>query len=128
MKWFSRQAEDKPYWIAVLDEAMERAKRGKKPFSRRHVKQAEDWTTCACGRQDWRIPRDVEDDSPLDPELKRLGGEFYEAIKGGAPIAARQRLVEIEIRAAEVIRLESARYMIDRADETESLESERIGL
>lgn len=61
------------------------------------------WTTCACGRQDERIPRNYGR-VPLDPQLRRLGGMFYRVIKRRKYVCAAEILIAIEKRSAEILR------------------------
>ena len=68
-----------------------------------------EWTTCACGFQDERIPRykDGErgnDYEPKDAQLSRLGGNFYVAVLENKFLLAAKRLIRIEIRAAKILK------------------------
>ena len=41
---------------------------------------AADWVTCACGNQCAALSRD-EDGEPMDPELKKLGIQFFNDVE-----------------------------------------------
>lgn len=41
---------------------------------------ASSWVTCACGNQDYRIPRENNFGEPLDRKLSDLGVKFYNII------------------------------------------------
>lgn len=71
-------------------------------FSKRDVRKAACWTTCACGEQDARIPRDG-DGEPLDEKLTDLGCRFYRNTLNCNAAEAAETLVKIERRAAEVL-------------------------
>jgi len=64
--------------------------------------EARDWQTCACGRQDERIPR-YEDGEPLDEQLSASGAWFPLYLQSNIVEAARC-LIRIEKRAAEVLK------------------------
>jgi len=69
---------------------------------------AQDWVTCACGRQCDVIPRD-KDGSPLDSKLRSLGCYFYCDIRGRDWRTAQKTLSEIESRSAILIAEEQAK-------------------
>lgn len=73
---------------------------GELPFEWRD--ESESWQTCACGRQDERIPRGWRD-APLDEQLRRDGGWFPYYLLTDIVEAARC-LIRIEKRAAEVLK------------------------
>lgn len=73
-------------------------------FNREDEKLADNWTTCACGRQDDCIPRDI-DGAPLDSRLEELGMRFGDIIEGSkAFVATTKTLIAIEKRAKEVLK------------------------
>ena len=63
---------------------------------------AADWTTCACGKQDPRIPREGRG-SPVDPTLFELGVSFSGQVDFDQILAAAETLIRIEKRATEVL-------------------------
>lgn len=65
------------------------------------------WTTCACGKQDSRIPR--YEGAPKDKVLCRLGAAFYDAVHEQDPYRALYLLGRIERRAAEILARVTAR-------------------
>lgn len=86
-------------------------------FMPEEVQAASDWTTCACGQQDPRIPRgrnadylDVMDkpvwlpEAPKDRRLFLLGQEFYNVVGRGDVEGAEEILDAIERRSAIVLR------------------------
>lgn len=66
------------------------------------VRESFNWQTCACGRQDERIPR-YEDGEPLDEQLSASGAWFPLYLQSNIVEAARC-LIRIEKRAAEVLK------------------------
>ena len=97
-----------PYWTRVIDEARERVARGENAFSNEHMYEANSWVTCACGKQDSRIPRNEKFGSrlggePKDRTLYMLGTEFWEAVECHDIDQAEVLLDKIEFRAAQVI-------------------------
>jgi hypothetical protein len=86
------------YWGRRIVKAEERGYRNKTD-----ALKASSWQTCACGRQDDRIPRDDEG-VPMDSALSDLGCSFYVHILNNRFDFAAQTLVKIERRAAEVLR------------------------
>lgn len=66
------------------------------------ITKAASWVTCACGNQCDIIPRGKEGD-PLDKELRWMGNEFYCRVRVGSWEEAKQILVGIEERSAEII-------------------------
>ena len=61
------------------------------------------WTTCACGKQDRRIPRD-DVDAPIDRKLASAGRSFDCHVSLNNTVAAARTLVAIEKRAAIVLK------------------------
>ena len=64
--------------------------------------KADAWTTCACGKQDSRIPVNARGE-PVDDTLFALGERFSLAVKDDNPSLAEFNLNAIEKRAAEVL-------------------------
>lgn len=87
------------HWGRRIVAAMERGGR----FTCRDKEDANGWTTCACGKQDARIPRDHEYGDPLDYGLVRLGVSFARSVSRHDPDTALLILLAIEDRAAEVL-------------------------
>jgi len=94
-----------PYWFRVINNAIKRKAAGEVPFTREHNTKARDWVTCACGRQDPRIPRKVFSGrgEPFDTKLTLLGANFAMDLLNDCPNAALTTLLKIEKRAAEVL-------------------------
>lgn len=103
------------HWGKILIDAYEEGR-----TEEHHVHEAGNWTTCACGKQDPRIPRitgpdaySYNRDEPLDHALKNLGMTFYDLIGDAntsrldfgrvSIVTAAQILVKIEERAAVVL-------------------------
>lgn len=78
-------------------------------FTDEDVHLASDWTTCACGEQDERIPRawvlrgGFPEMAPADQLLRDLGGLFYEAVDFDRFDDAEDLLRRIEIRSSEIL-------------------------
>ena len=70
------------------------------------VRKASDWTTCACGNQDARIPRHDETGSPIDLQLRELGIRFYTRIDHEKWETAKLILDQIEERAGKVMKVD----------------------
>lgn len=88
-----------PYWWATIDRA---EKRGF--FTDEEIAKAQGWTTCACGRQDNRIPtRRHNPFVPHDERLFSLGIRFFNDVSAHNFAQARTTLTKIEKRAAEVL-------------------------
>lgn len=85
------------YWGKRIIKA---EKRGE--FTEGDVKKAGSWTTCACGKQDPRIPRD-EEGAPCDVYLWELGLGFNGKVYTHQVVQAARTLVKIEKRAAIVL-------------------------
>lgn len=64
---------------------------------------AADWTTCACGEQDERIPRFKDGKRPRDKKLSDTGIDFNAAVQTDDFARARVALWQIENRAAEIL-------------------------
>jgi hypothetical protein len=84
-------------WHQRIDDA---EKRG--GFTEADKQMAKSWQTCACGRQDKRIPRCYGGD-PADGELDRLGNTFNSSVRNDHFRKARKALYAIEKRAAEIL-------------------------
>jgi hypothetical protein len=91
-----------PFWWKRIELA---EKRGR--FTPEDVTKASDWVTCACGRQDKRIPRHLhytgQPTRPVDFELQKLGMCFDKAVQANNFDWARHTLLAIETRAAQVL-------------------------
>ena len=102
-----------PYWARVIHQAKARAGRGETPFSEKHIRLAKDWVTCACGKQDARIPRYTKKSTmyvagmPKDELMADSGSDFYHYVRNQNPFFTGQLLAEVEDRAAELILEES---------------------
>ena len=100
-----------PYWTRVCLNAIKRKRQGKTPFSKRHIRLAKSWDTCACGKQDPSILRWVEGGvwnkcdigKPQDRVLADYGWEFCKAVEAQAPTKALRIVGNIERRAVEVM-------------------------
>jgi hypothetical protein len=103
------QEQKIPYWFKAIEEA-----RVLGEFTYEHHRRANDWTTCACGEQDRRIPRYEQDDEdetgarvyagePKDDDLSALGCRFAWAVDDDDLDGALALLHQIEARAAVVI-------------------------
>ncbi len=98
-----------PYWTRVCRNGIKRRQKGKRPFRAIHIKLAGKWVTCACGKQDPRIPRATDSWlknsfwMPRDCRLAALGREFFDAIYEQNPYKAFDVLCMIERRSAKVI-------------------------
>jgi hypothetical protein len=90
-----------PYWTAVIKEARRRKKKGLVPFVSPVRNKAASWVTCACGKQDPRIPINH---GPVDTRLYSLGCSFYGAVEEQRIDSAEKILHKIERRAAEILR------------------------
>lgn len=66
------------------------------------VLSAGNWTTCACGQQDPRIPRDRVGE-PLDTQLAGNGLIFNHQVANGHYSDAAETLVAIEKRAGHIL-------------------------
>jgi hypothetical protein len=71
--------------------------------TKREEADAKNWQTCACGKQDKRIPR-VRNGRPLDCELESFGYSFYWRIYHGQFEWAAELLVKIEQRASQILK------------------------
>ncbi len=60
------------------------------------------WTTCACGKQDPRIPRECNG-RPKNQRLVELGGRFARMVEEDKILSAARLLVKIEAEAAEIL-------------------------
>jgi len=85
-----------PYWWVAIDKAK------KFGFSDEEKDNAGSWITCACGKQDKRIPR-KELGSPNDRKLANLGIRFCDEVDSDNPFKAEKTLLRIEHCAAIVI-------------------------
>lgn len=86
-----------PYWWATIDRA---EKRGH--FTECEIRRADNWPTCACSKQDKRIPRD-DIGCPTDVLLGILGAAFVDYVCSDMFKDARRTLTKIEKRAAKVL-------------------------
>jgi hypothetical protein len=91
-----------PYWYRVIKSAIARQNAGKVPFTEKHKALSKFWVTCACGKQDDRIPRDPGG-GPIDFRLKILGLRFDALVSDQEPTKALMILHQIEQRAGEVL-------------------------
>ncbi len=104
-----------PYWFKVIKTAIKRQRNGLTAFTESQKDKAENWVTCACGKQDPRIPREGDDAGrknrlrvhadwePEDAKLSRLGGYFADYVYSNRPQRALECLLAIEKRAAVVL-------------------------
>lgn len=85
------------------------AAKKRKRFTDRDVTDSASWVTCACGRQDPRIPR-IEDTfsavkgRPYDGDLMNLGQQFYDRVVLHDTKGASTTLKAIEKRAKIVLK------------------------
>lgn len=70
-------------------------------FSFEDCVDAGEWTTCACGKQDPRIPREFG--IPIDSDLKFFGVRFHANLVGNDFVFAASYLIAIEKRAGKVL-------------------------
>ncbi len=63
---------------------------------------ADNWDTCACGSLDDNIPR-IDDSTPEDLNLIRLGIYFVSYVQERDLEAARQTFLDIQQRGAEIL-------------------------
>lgn len=97
------------YWDKVVAIAIARESIGLKPFTKTQIERSAEWQTCACGKQDSRIPRKKDEGSgskswcPVDDRLRWAGINFYEALVNQNPKDAKKYLDQIEKRAGFVI-------------------------
>lgn len=95
-----------PYWTLAIERARVRVAKGKPAFTKRAKELAANWITCACGRQDSRIPLFDPNEpnyGPFDDELRFYGSMFLGDVCNDNIDSAEKYLALIEIRAAEVI-------------------------
>jgi hypothetical protein len=88
-------------WYDVLDRLIA----GEKPTAedRAAIQQrAGPWTTCACGQMCKILPRDSSK-SPIDEQLRTLGGEFASMMNAGRYHDARKTLDKIEKRTTKLL-------------------------
>ena len=98
-----------PYWFNVIRRAVTRGNKGLAAFTLKHRAEAYDFVTCACGKQDPRIPRYGEGDlyetgTPKDKQLKYLGRDFATDVCYNRPYNAMRTLFKIEQRSAEILK------------------------
>lgn len=82
-----------PYWTRVCSNAIIRKRNGKIPF------------TCACGKQDPRIPRitdGINPGQPMDIQLAVCGAQFSKAVANQTPAKAQGILNRVEFEASRV--------------------------
>ena len=89
---------DQTYWGKKVIAA---EKRG--GFTLINVRKASRWTTCACGKQDRRIPTSSVGE-PGDEKLTDYGVEFTTSVITHDFLTAAQTLINIEHRATEILR------------------------
>lgn len=90
-----------PYWWKAIEDAKKRGH-----FTGAQIAMSADWQTCACGKQDKRIPRGGNhwnESAPDDDALAQLGLDFCNAIESGEPFLASDILSKIETRAAQIL-------------------------
>ena len=86
------------YWGKIIEESELQGF-----FSDEAKGLANDWTTCACGKQSSRL---VDKDTPYgrgepwDKELLRFGTEFANAVDYEEFMVAAEKLIQIEHRAS----------------------------
>ena len=98
-----------PYWFNVIKKAITRENEGEVPFTEGHIQKARDWPTCACGKQDPRIPRYAFKfrhglSGPEDVDLTAYGFEFSNHVGNQRPAEALTSLLAIEKRSAEILK------------------------
>jgi hypothetical protein len=71
-------------------------------FTGRDASESGEWTTCACGKQDPRIPR-YYDGEPHDGGLMLYGMRFVDYVSANQYTEAADTLIAIEHRAAELL-------------------------
>ena len=81
------------YWGDRIIKAEERGY-----FTLTDAKKAGSWTTCACGKQDPRIPRH-DDGDPVDAYLSGYGSRFMSDVINNHFFDAASTLIAIEKRA-----------------------------
>ena len=89
---------EETFWGTRIIEA---EKRG--DFSQGQTGLAGVWTTCACGKQDERMPREKQTGAPVDGILRALGSTFYADVWQNDFADAAKTLVKIEERAAQIL-------------------------
>lgn len=87
-----------PYWPRAIAAARKRGG----GFTRGDWDKATEWTTCACGRQDPRIPR-KSNGAPVDGLLGCLGVKFTGAVTNSLPDEAERILGLIESRSRQIL-------------------------
>ena len=96
-----------PYWTKVIATALKKKAAGKPGpyFIQRQMDKANDWVTCACGKQDPRIPRKswLRSFAPEDDRLRVLGLLFAEYLDIDNPEGALKCLEKIERRSAKIL-------------------------
>lgn len=97
-----------PYWTGVINRAITRKNKGLWGFTLKHIRLAGKWPSCACGKQDPRIPRTTLGShstigQPIDTLMQDYGMEFLGAVGEDDPWNARFWLHEIEIREGEIL-------------------------
>lgn len=103
-----KKKKSTPYWTRVIKNALARKNKGLLPFTCEHQKRASDWVTCACGKQDQRIPKQVSFDgtvlrAPKDEKFSRFGVAFSLAVRLQRPKLAESILGKIEEREQEIL-------------------------
>ena len=73
-------------------------------FTEKDKRAAGTWVTCACGKQDKRIPRRPGGRGrPADEVLSALGDGFYLLVCADRHLGAAETLLKIEARADEIL-------------------------
>ena len=93
----------KSYWGKIIIAAEKRER-----FTDVSKRQSQDWTVCACGELDKKIPRRytsayVEANAPIDRQLFSLGVTFMTAVENDKFTLAAKRLTRIENRAKKIL-------------------------
>ena len=85
------------FWGGRIEAARKRGM-----FNGKDCDLAHDWTTCACGKQDAKIPRHSPG-YPTDTRLFNLGVKFFSCIERNDFDLAESTLLKIEKRASEIL-------------------------
>jgi hypothetical protein len=103
MKTKAQQKRRKPYWPHVIRQAAQRKKQRKPAFTSKQKRLAKAWLSCACGKLDKRIPKEL-DGAPKDCRLFSLGIDFAMAVARDNPQGALDLLRKIQKREAELLK------------------------
>ncbi len=88
---------DTSYWGTKIIRAEERG-----GFTKVNVRDAKDWVTCACGKQNELLPR-YPGGAPEDKLLRENGNKFYNAVLKNEYLKAAMILISIEYRVKKVL-------------------------